>query len=104
MFNKFPFYRILVLFTLFSMSLTACNAVPTATLPARGTETQPPAVEMTGTPLVNEVLTSTPPEPTRVVFTDEPILIFFKRFSLNDIRAPFHLSVSIVSILTQREI
>lgn len=64
MFNKFPFYRILVLFTLFSMSLTACNAAPTLTAP----EATPVPIA-TPTPRLTEIPTVVPtpteiPDPT----------------------------------------
>ena len=59
MFNKFPFYRILVLFTLFSMSLTACNAAPTLTAP-ESTSTPTPQPTETQAPVPTPTETNTP--------------------------------------------
>lgn len=64
MFNKFPCHRILVLFTLFSMSLTACNAAPTLTAPESTS-----APDFTPTPRPTETPTVVPtpteiPDPT----------------------------------------
>ena len=70
MFNKFPFHRILVLFTLFSMSLTACNAAPTLTAPeSTSASDSSPAPDFTLTPGPTETPTVVPtateiPDPT----------------------------------------
>ena len=61
MFNKFPFHRILVLFTLFSMSLTACNAAPTLTAPeSTSASDSTPAPDFTPTPQPTETQTAVP--------------------------------------------
>ncbi len=69
MFNKFPFHRILVLFTIFSMSLTACNAAPTLTAPElTSVPESTPVSESIPTPQPTE--TPTPvPTPTEVAAT-----------------------------------
>ncbi len=60
MFNKFPFHRILGLFTLFSMSLSACNAAPALTTPKLTSDSDStPIVTNTAKPTV-EAVTPTP--------------------------------------------
>ncbi len=59
MFNKFPFHRILVLFTLFSMSLTACNAAPALTAP-KLTSASDSTPSPTKTPTATPEPTNTP--------------------------------------------
>ena len=68
MFNKFPFHRILGLFTLFSMSLTACNAAPILTAPeSTSASDSTPATDFT--PTLTPAPTETPtavPTPTEI--------------------------------------
>ncbi len=63
MFNNFPFLRILVLFNLFGMSLTACNGAPTLTAPELTSVPE-------STPIPSPTKTPTPTEAERTFEID----------------------------------